>query len=1274
MHRLPTPVWLRAGASLLLGLLLLAGSFLPAHAQQPVELPPSLDTLEQQGDIKLIPTGPRTERSGTVRKSASLSDLTVLQNQQKFYGAPWPQSEINFVPDGADAMRAGDVNNDGIGDWIYPVSQVGDERTVDPSDRTPKTVLRFGGGDFSAQYYDEIYYKRLQPVGNVVGSSHADALRLLGGGEEGFQLFQGSNQGYVEGAPQSDPFPPPNTAPVDLNGDGYNDLMHGSDNASQIFTLMGAGSADDLDIFTFTPAYDESRAAVFSYAAGDIDGDDRGEIVRLTGDNSAGGPDDSLTVDVFGLNDSSVLVQQESVTVDFAPGTTGADLFLADVDGAGLQELILRANDSTYVLSSSQGTYQTSPVSYYPDSRPIGDVNGDDRVDFALRDTTDGAPYVAFGPASVADGLTLDLPVPNGSDDASGIDLADEGLGDLDDDGRDELVAGYSGDTQFGPRLLDLPEGASALATTDRSLNQEDYATNIGVQQTVNVGDWNGDGTDDVGFVLTDGAVEIYFGDPTQSITPDVTITGPPFPQGGATYSSVAAGDFTGNGTPNLAVAWNSDTQTVAVYEAGNGNPSFIHSIGIGDLGIPVDAPGIEDRASFQDFPNSVVANLGDVDNDGIDDLGVTVPEVEASVAHQVFLFLGGQGLSNQPDATIDYSDRAPGPWFGHVLRGIGDINGDGVDDFLVGDTFGTYSGGPTFPDDPIGEGFSGALFVHFGAPGVPSFNAPDQTLAVPVAEPLETGDFRINQYFGTQGIAVGDFNGDDTTDVAAKPSIAQFLVTNNGAMALRVFHGGSNFDGVPDAELSVPGVMDFFSGSQFATLSSGAVTGVPSASTDAPDRILLETWNPSNALLYGPGPDTTYALEKTTLLRGPDQSSGLGAGNNFFNLPQNASSAAGDFNGNGQANLILPQLQSVDFRGQPAYAYELGSGILEDPPPAASSSQPVDSSSTTVDFGESTGVDIAFSDATAGAGTVTVERFTDGASGPAGIDESAVSSYRVEISATDGLSVGENTEVRFDVSLLSGIDDPSRVAIYTRDLSGIAGFQATPTSYDDAANELVAQVSGFSEFVFASDTEPLPVEMAGFEAAVDEEAIRLSWQTAAETNNAAFQIQRRVVSTPGVRRTGERTSEQENAWTTVGSVKGAGSTSEAQTYRFTDTEVPYEANRLDYRLQQVDTDGSTSHSKTLTVERTVSRVELLGTYPNPARSQATVRYALPTPQEVTIRLYDVLGRQVETLVRAEQSGRHKERVDVRSLSSGVYFLRLHANGTVRTQKMTVVR
>jgi hypothetical protein len=295
----------------------------------------------------------------------------------------------------------------------------------------------------------------------------------------------------------------------------------------------------------------------------------------------------------------------------------------------------------------------------------------------------------------------------------------------------------------------------------------------------------------------------------------------------------------------------------------------------------------------------------------------------------------------------------------------------------------------------------------------------------------------------------------------------------------------------------------------------------------------------------------------------------------------------------------------------------------------------------------------------------VTVERFDEPPSGTSGIGESMVSSYRVEISVEDGLSVGDSSEVRFDVSMLEGIGDPSRVRIYTRELPGVGSFQEVATSYDSSANELVGLVSGFSEFVFASDTESLPVELAGFEATVDDGAVRLAWQTASETGNTRFEVQRRI---------GEGEPGGEDAWTTVGSVEGSGTTTEAQSYRFADDDLPYEANRLDYRLRQVDLDGSAQFSETVTVERGVEEVELLGTYPNPAQSRATVRYAVPERQEVTVRLYDVLGRQVRTLVHGEQTGRHKRRVDLSNLASGVYFLRLRAGGQVRTQKLMVVQ
>jgi hypothetical protein len=152
-----------------------------------------------------------------------------------------------------------------------------------------------------------------------------------------------------------------------------------------------------------------------------------------------------------------------------------------------------------------------------------------------------------------------------------------------------------------------------------------------------------------------------------------------------------------------------------------------------------------------------------------------------------------------------------------------------------------------------------------------------------------------------------------------------------------------------------------------------------------------------------------------------------------------------------------------------------------------------------------------------------------------------------------------------------------------------------------------------------------------------------------------------------------------------VGSVDGAGTTDEPQSYQFTDEDLPYTADSLTYRLKQVDRDGSVAYTEAITVARSgVAEVQLLGAYPNPSRSHTTVRFALPDPgsgsrtgsgdQHVSLRLYDVLGRRVHTVRQAAEAGRHKFRLDTNRLASGVYFLRLQAQGTVRTQKLMVVK
>jgi hypothetical protein len=204
-------------------------------------------------------------------------------------------------------------------------------------------------------------------------------------------------------------------------------------------------------------------------------------------------------------------------------------------------------------------------------------------------------------------------------------------------------------------------------------------------------------------------------------------------------------------------------------------------------------------------------------------------------------------------------------------------------------------------------------------------------------------------------------------------------------------------------------------------------------------------------------------------------------------------------------------------------------------------------------------------------------------------------------------------------------------------------------------------------ELQVAPTGTPLPVELSAFEAAQGEDGVRLTWQTASETNNAGFAVQR----------TAARERGDAGAWERVAFVEGAGSTQEPQSYQFTDASLPFAADTLAYRLKQIDTDGTAHLSDAITVGRSaVQAVQLHGSFPNPARAQATIRYALPRATDVRLALYDVLGRRVQVLARGERrSGRHKMSINVSRLASGLYLYRLSTDdGVSMTRKLQVIR
>lgn len=192
----------------------------------------------------------------------------------------------------------------------------------------------------------------------------------------------------------------------------------------------------------------------------------------------------------------------------------------------------------------------------------------------------------------------------------------------------------------------------------------------------------------------------------------------------------------------------------------------------------------------------------------------------------------------------------------------------------------------------------------------------------------------------------------------------------------------------------------------------------------------------------------------------------------------------------------------------------------------------------------------------------------------------------------------------------------------------------------------------------------PLPVEMATFEGQATQDGIALTWRTVSETNNAGFEVQRH---------------SEAGSWKEVKFIEGAGTTSEPQTYRFTDSKVPFSAQSVTYRLRQVDLDGSASFSKKISVARgATDELQLRKPFPNPSSGPVTIHYAIPEvkAQGARLEIFDALGRQVKSMAPPVQKGGERATLQLNagSLASGTYFIRLTAEQKTLTRRMTVVR
>ncbi len=203
------------------------------------------------------------------------------------------------------------------------------------------------------------------------------------------------------------------------------------------------------------------------------------------------------------------------------------------------------------------------------------------------------------------------------------------------------------------------------------------------------------------------------------------------------------------------------------------------------------------------------------------------------------------------------------------------------------------------------------------------------------------------------------------------------------------------------------------------------------------------------------------------------------------------------------------------------------------------------------------------------------------------------------------------------------------------------------------------------------NDENALPVELTTFTASSINSGIELKWSTATEINNYGFDIERRQVNGDGNTESGE--------WVKIGFVQGNGNSNSPKEYTFFDNNLT-SGNKFQYRLKQIDDNGNFKYSNTIEIKAVPADFGLAQNFPNPFNPSTTIKYYTPKNSFVTLKIYDMLGREIATLVNEQIPPGYHEAIwngldgKGESVSSGVYIYRLTAGSFSQTKKMNLLK
>jgi hypothetical protein len=658
---------------------------------------------------------------------------------------------------GNSVSSAGDINGDGIDDLIIGAP------SADPN------------GNFSSGQSYVVFGSR----GGFISNFNLANLS----GNNGFKI-NGIAAGDRSGLSVS--------SAGDINGDGIDDLIIGSlaspngSNSGQSYVVFGSRlntipslnlSTRNLSNIDGTNGFKINGIAL---------GDRSGVSVSSAGDINGDGIDD-LIIGAFDADPNGSNSGQSYVVFGSRSGFT-SNLNLSDLNGTNGFKINGIAQDDQSGQVSSAGDINGDGI----DDLIIGSVNADPNG------SSSGQSYVVFGSRSTFS-ANLNLSTLNGTNgfkvngiaanDRSGTSVSS--AGDINGDGIDDLIIGATGADPNG-----TGSGQSYVvygnAAPELDLNGTNnlvpgfkingiYPFNYSGNSVSSAGDINGDGIDDLIIgakgadpsATTNNAGQSYvvFGS-RSGFSSDLSLSNLNGSNGfkingvaAGDYSGTSvssAGDINGDGIDDLIIG-----APVASINAINSGQSYVVFGSRSGFSASLDLYYLNTTNGFRingmnatDLIGSAVSSAGDINGDGIDDLIIGAP-LASSLSGQSYVVFGSRSgfgaginlsaLNGNNGFTIygNPSDRS-----GNSVSSAGDINGDGIDDLIVGAPGGIF--GP--------NGDNGQSYVVFGSRS--GFSAGLSLSTLNGGNGFRINGIATGDKSGTSVSSAGDINGDGIDDL----------------------------------------------------------------------------------------------------------------------------------------------------------------------------------------------------------------------------------------------------------------------------------------------------------------------------------------------------------------------------------------------------------------------------------------------------------------------------------------------------------------------------